>query len=157
ALSAGRAQERPITWAARVEPRTVAPGGRARIELSATVPYGWHLYSLTEPPGGPIATSIALLERGDISAAGPITAPPPDRLPDRNFQIITESYADSVTFTVPISVASSAKAGRRSARVAVGYQTCTDRYCLPPMADTLDAALSVAGEPIAANAVATTA
>ena len=149
---AARAQEHPIQFIARVTPRTVAPGARARVDVSARIASGWHLYSLTEPAGGPIATTIGLVDERDFARAGPISARAPETLPDRNFQIMTESYADSVTFGVPISVEPSARSGRRAVRLVVSYQTCTDRYCLPPTADTLAAELTVTGAPIAGAA-----
>jgi thiol:disulfide interchange protein DsbD len=137
-----RAQEHPITFSLRATSARNPAAGRLQLKLGATIPYGWHLYSLTEPPGGPIATSIAVLD--PFAPAGMITAPPPDVLPDRNFQIMTESYSDSVTFTIPVKASTKAK----RVRVSVHYQTCTDRYCLPPTSDTVEtvAAIRASGD-----------
>ena len=152
ALSAApsRAQEHPIAFTLRAPTAPVTPGSRSGLNLDARITFGWHLYSLTQPPGGPMTTSIAVVadRQGPFSLAGAVIAPAPDSLPDRNFNIITESYADSVTFRVPVAVRVTTRGGRYDVRVAVSYQTCNDRYCLPPMTDTVGTTLVVSDAPV---------
>jgi thiol:disulfide interchange protein DsbD len=145
-VSSAPAQEHPISFTLRAPTSVVAPGSRARLNLDARIAFGWHLYSLTQSPGGPVRTSIAIVasRKSPFSLAGNIIAPPPDSLPDRNFNIITESYTDSVRFRVPVAVPPSLPGGGHEIRVAVSYQTCNDRYCLPPTIDTLVTELVVA-------------
>ena len=55
------AKEDPVRWTmapAAGGKAVVAPGGQAYFELKASVDAGWHLYSPTTPPGGPIITKI---------------------------------------------------------------------------------------------------
>jgi thiol:disulfide interchange protein DsbD len=94
------------------------------------VPEGWYLYSLTQPSGGPTRTELAVLPPGHLSGA--IGAPDPAPYPDRNFNIMSEVYTDSVRFSLPV-IASA----REPLRVAVRYQTCTARFCLPARTDTM--------------------
>jgi thiol:disulfide interchange protein len=130
APAAAFAQEHPVTWKLS-PPRTSR--GEVMAKLDAAIEDGWYLYSQTEPPGGPIPTSIGVIGAGFTLTAVP-RAPDPERRPDRNFNIISEVYTDSVRFVLPLSRTG---ASRDSLRVAVRYQTCTTRYCLPPRTDTV--------------------
>jgi thiol:disulfide interchange protein DsbD len=153
-LSAQRAplsaQEHPITITARVDQsRVVRPGGVASVNVVARIPQGWHLYGLNEPAGGPIATAVnvgpPMLARANGSATA---ATQPRSAFDSNFGLVTSSYDDSATFSVPVSIMSATQPGKHELEVRVAYQTCNARYCLPPREDTLVAGIRIGGEPI---------
>jgi thiol:disulfide interchange protein DsbD len=135
------AQEHPITWTLKGSPAQAAVGKVFTARLSATIPFGWHLYSLTQPPGGPIAMDVTI-PGSEFALQGTIGAPPPDVAPDPNFQIETETYTDSLRLTVPVVARVT---GARTLTVNVHYQTCTDRYCLPPTTDVLSWPVTVTG------------
>jgi thiol:disulfide interchange protein DsbD len=130
APGAVRSQEHPVTW--KLSPPAQLRGGLVA-KLDATIEDGWHLYSMTQPAGGPVPTSIAVVGNG-FALSGKPRAPEPDHIPDRNFNIISEVYSDSVHFTLPLSRAA---ARHDSLRIAVRYQACTNRVCMPPRTDTL--------------------
>src|ERR1043166_4530377 len=122
------AQEHPIRFTARMAgSNVVQPGARAAVEVRASIPSGWHLYGLTEPAGGPIATTIAVGPASVATIAGAIRAPPPISAPDPNFGLTTSYYADSARFIVPVAIDALAR-GRQTPLVRVGYQTCNERY-----------------------------
>src|SRR5688500_19998893 len=51
----------PVTWSVRTEDmRAMKPGAEARVIVVAAITPGWHIYSLSQKPGGPIAMSIAV-------------------------------------------------------------------------------------------------
>lgn len=127
---------RPVRWSLRVPPDT--GGARRMAELTARIEPGWHLYSLTQPPGGPIATRIQLLGLPTPRLAL-LERRRPDTLPDAVFGIMSEFYDDSVTIRVPLSAA--ARPGRRLL-VAVTFQACTSRLCLTPRTDTVAAVIA---------------
>ncbi|MFI5233456.1 MAG: protein-disulfide reductase DsbD domain-containing protein, partial [Gemmatimonadales bacterium] len=133
------AQERPVTWTLVAPRATRAPFTAV---LHATIGDGWYLYSQTEPPGGPVATSVAGI--GDeYTLAGVPAAPEAERRPDANFNIISEVYTDSVRFTLAVRRTGTNPNSNASAlRVAVRFQTCTIHYCLPPRTDTVVATVS---------------
>jgi thiol:disulfide interchange protein len=145
ALSASAAQERPITWSVASPSAVVRvrAGDVTGIPLVATIDTGWKLYSLTQKAGGPVATQISLGDTATFAIAGHITAPEPKEYPDRNFNIFTEIYTAATRFVVPVRAARSAKPGLHRLPILVRFQTCTDRYCLPPRTDTLDVAMTV--------------
>ncbi|MBL0170578.1 MAG: thioredoxin family protein [Gemmatimonadaceae bacterium] len=153
ALSA-HAQEHPITFTVRAANANanVRPGARLSVLVSASIPSGWHLYSITQPAGGPVPTSFTVAPRTLFRIEGALGSPVPNLTPDPNFGIITEWYEDSATFRVPVRVAATAGQGAQTLHVIAAYQTCTARYCLPPTEDTLSLALTVAGQAVIAAA-----
>lgn len=103
---------------------------------------GWHLYSPTTPPGGPIPTKIELA--GDEAVAGfEIYQRPPTVKFDPNFQLETETYAGEAVFLVVVTLASGAAPGPVDLSARVRYQLCTDKVCLPPVRKTATATLLV--------------
>ena len=144
------AQEHPIQFALR-SPKNVPvrDGDTIAVEIHSTIPVGWHLYSLTEPPGGPIATTIGVGPASLAALGGTIGSPMPTIALDPNFGIQTEWYHDSVSFRVPVRIASPALPGKARVDVRVGYQTCNDRYCLPPTEDTVHVSVVVSSSAVA--------
>ncbi len=133
-------REHPITEALRPGGVYVmGPGTRFNVTLAVNIPSNvqvWHLYSITQPPGGPIRTQIKVLPESLFRIAGPITGTPPEIADDPNFGIMTETYRDSAIFAIPI-VSSPAASGSSRLIMSLYYQTCNDKYCLPPVEDTL--------------------
>ena len=134
------AQEHPITWSLVKPPVRTVQGTVVKARLRALIPPGWHLYSITQGPGGPVPTSITTPPGAAFALAGKIAAPDPDVAPDKNFDILSETYADSVTFAVPVMART---AGTTTLAMSVAYQTCTDRYCLPPTSDVISTPITV--------------
>ncbi len=134
------AQEHPITWSLVKPPVRTVQGAVVKARLHALIPPGWHLYSITQGPGGPVPTSIATPPGAAFAISGVIGAPDPDIAPDKNFDILSETYADSATFTVPLMARTE---GVTALAILVSYQTCTDRYCLPPTSDVVASPITV--------------
>ena len=135
------AQQHPITWSLVAPPATAVQGTAFTVRLHAAIPLGWHLYSLTQPPGGPVPTVISVSAGSPFALSGRVKAPEPDVAADRNFDILTETYADSVTFTVRLLARS---VGATKLALAIVYQTCTDRFCLPPSTENVETPITVA-------------
>lgn len=134
----------------------VAPGAVFRVDVTARLEDGWHVYSITQPPGGPITTAIQFARDGVFSLAGPIESPPPDVAYDPNFGIDTETHEGPVVvFGAPVQVAATAPAGRHPLVVHVRFQACTDRTCLPPAVSKLELDVEVGARPAAAQATGT--
>lgn len=113
--------------------------------LQADIAKGWHIYSLTQKPGGPIPLRIELVGAADVLIRGVIKAPQPERRFDKNFGIETELYSGSPRFTIPIGVAGRSLTGLRKFQIAARYQVCSATLCLPARTDKLDVALRIAG------------
>ncbi len=132
-LNAGSviAQE-PSKWRLEVEPNNQKYEAQQEIELKliADVEPGWHLYSLKEIKGGPIATTIKSSLPEDFELSGEIQSPEPKIEFDPNFKIDTSFFTDHAEFLVPVKVLEDLSADKLS--LDVRFQLCDDTLCLPP-------------------------
>jgi thiol:disulfide interchange protein DsbD len=126
---AAAGQERnPVEWKLSAPAKATA-GATVSAALEAAIAPGWHLYSLKEMDGGPIPTRVTVVEGQAFRLAGAIEAPPPATKQDETFGMEVESYEGSVEFRIPVRADA---AGRQTLKVAVRYQVCDDKLCLPP-------------------------
>ena len=132
------AQSNPINWSAKLEPGTVKQGAKAKLVVTAKLDPGWHLYSLNQGPP-PRATKIALDEGSEFLPDGAVSAPPAKKAFDPNFQIDTETYEGSVSFSIPIKAKPDAVVGATKASAKVTFQVCNDTTCLRPTTKSFDA------------------
>ncbi len=121
-----------VTLSGRLEPAQVKPGEKAKVLITAKVDDGWHIYGLNQPAGGPRPTKVALGEGSMLTAAGPASQPKPKRVFDPNFQIETETFDNSVTFTLPVTVNTDAAPGPQKIIAKITFQACDEQQCLPP-------------------------
>ena len=126
-------------------PRRIVSGRTVPLTLQADIAKGWHLYSLSQKPGGPFPLRIELLGAADVVVRGIIKAPQPDRAFDKNFGIETETYSGSPQFIVPVGVPGRSLTGNRRFQVAARYQVCSETLCLPPRTDKVDVSLRIVG------------
>lgn len=138
---------RPVKWKVigGSAPRAIVSGRTVPLTLQADIAKGWHIYSLTQKPGGPIPLRLELLGAADVIVRGVIRAPQPERVFDKNFGIETELYSGNPRFTIPVGVPGRALTGVRRFQVSARYQVCSETLCLPPRTDKLNAALQIAG------------
>jgi thiol:disulfide interchange protein DsbD len=140
----------PIRWSIRRVPdaKPVKPadsGKQLTVVVTAQIDPGWHLYALTQVPGGPQATAISVAPPV-FAINGAIEASDTRREIDPNFNIETEFHENRATFGVPVRSAENTKPGRHPLRVTVSYQTCDDRICLPPTERELTLQVAVGPE-----------
>lgn len=137
---------RPVRWAVvgGSSPRDVVSGRTVSITVQAEIAKGWHIYSLTQKPGGPIPLRLELVGAADVVVRGVIDAPKPERIFDKNFALETELYSGRPRFTIPVGVPGRSVPGVRKFQIGARYQVCSDKVCLPPRVDKLDAAIRIA-------------
>lgn len=123
--------QNPVKWSAVVKTTDARAGEMVKVELSAKIEDGWHIYAPTTPDGGPIATTIELAPGSKATLAGKVSQPKPESKLDANFGIQVETYEKNVTFGVPLKLAPGAKNMVKGA-LDVTYQACNARVCLPP-------------------------
>jgi len=138
---------KPVRWTVvgGSSPRDIVSGRTVPITVQAEIAKGWHIYSLTQKPGGPIPLRLQLIGAPDVVVRGVIKAPKPERTFDKNFGIETELYSGSPRFTIPVGVSGRSGSGVRKFQVAARYQVCSDKLCLPPRVDSVGAAVRIAG------------
>jgi DsbC/DsbD-like thiol-disulfide interchange protein len=135
--------ENTVTWQARSASSTVAAGATVLVTLTATIQDGWHLYSMTQGPGGPTPTRIALAPDGAFTLANAINGPVPASMLDPNFGITVETYDGQAAFVVPVRPADSTHAGPNTLTIKARYQACSATLCLPPRTATIALPLAV--------------
>ena len=138
------AQERPVVWTASAAPAPVAPGATMTIQLKARIDQGWHVYSISQGPGGPIPTRIALAPGQPFELVGTVQGPRPDTRFDSNFGINVETYDDLATFALTVRVGANARPGTDTLAIKARFQTCNASLCLPPHTETLLLPVTVA-------------
>jgi DsbC/DsbD-like thiol-disulfide interchange protein len=133
----------PVHWTATAVSKSAAPGVKTELALAAQIDEGWHIYSLTQGPGGPFPSKITIPSGQLFTLAGPIKASAPDVKFDDAFGINVETYEKKADFKLPITVSKKAKAGSQKVNVAVRYQVCNSNMCLPPHTDKVAANIDV--------------
>jgi DsbC/DsbD-like thiol-disulfide interchange protein len=138
----------PIRWsiATDTSKSSVKAGEKLTIQVTAKMDEGWHLYSLEQEPGGPIATKIRVPEDQPFKLSEAIDSPAPRVEMDPNFNMETQFFEEEVTFSLPMEVAPGTPAGKHELRVNVTYQTCTSTKCLPPKLVKLTAEITVGAQ-----------
>lgn len=120
----------PYSFSASYE---VEEGGqRGRVTVSVKLEDGHHIFSTTQPAGGPSATVISFVSPG-ITLAGPFS-------PDSSFDVSTnevgfeglrvEQHHDSVAWTAPVTFAVPLTATPAPIVVKVDGQVCREA-CIP--------------------------
>jgi len=137
----------PASWTLQVPAKPVTPGGSLLATLSARIERGWHMYSITQLPGGPITTRVTVPEGQAFTLAGEVKGPKPVKKRDDVFGMDVEYYDDGADFSVPLKAAASASAGRQKLSVQVRYQMCNDKLCLPPRTVKTEAEVEVSAAP----------
>lgn len=97
------------SWAAdrvEVSAQIVASNGgqQAELQITARVQPGWHIYSITQNPGGPKPTRINLVASDRYRLLGKFVAVPPATVHHYEFwpDLDVEEHEDQVTWSVPV-------------------------------------------------------
>ena len=133
----------PVQISATIEPG--AAGSPDLLAVTATLEPGWHLYSLSQKPGGPRPTKITVAADSPRRIAGgfepdsPPDAHPVDDIPSWK-GLVVEEHAGRVTWRAALEPAA---AGAAEVRGSVNLQLCRDGACLAP--DTIKFTATVNG------------
>jgi thiol:disulfide interchange protein len=109
-------------------------GRQAHLVVTATIEPGWHIFSLTQQPGGPIASQIKLDPSDQFRLLGGFQ---PDPAPEESVDPLAfpdlplETHEGTVRFTAPIELSAGAAAPQLVVSGALYAQACSDR-CLAP-------------------------
>jgi thiol:disulfide interchange protein len=126
-------------------PSEATAGDEMMIMLRADIEPGWHLYSMDLPPGGPISTTIRVVENAAFVSGGAPVEPEPIPWFDPNFNMQTNYHEDVADFQVPVRVKPDAPDGFASLELTIRFMACDDRSCLPPQTRSVSAEVMVTG------------
>jgi len=114
---------------------TAATSGHpALLMVTATIDSEWHIYSITQPKGGPLRTEIRLTPSDDYRLLGPFRPhPEPDSHVDQVVWkgLTIEEHEGQVTWYVPIEIREGVSIDTLTIVGEVRAQACKDS-CLPP-------------------------
>jgi thiol-disulfide isomerase/thioredoxin len=132
ALPASSAPPTPVSVQATVGEAPLALGATVEISVKATLDAGWHIYSLTQPAGGPVATTVKLDPCNVLETAGPARQGTFEKHLEPAFGVDVELFSGTAGFWVPVRVVAKAKPGAYTCAVRVRGQACDGKICLPP-------------------------
>jgi hypothetical protein len=136
----------PVQWAGTATPKTrVEKGSTIEIDLSAEVQEGWHVYGLTQVPGGPTPLRVTLDENGVVQIVSIKSGTASVKKHDPSFDLETEFYPRSFSLDIQTQVKQQAAFGNQSIPVSVRFQACNDRTCLPPKTVHLSVPIEIRG------------
>ncbi|MEN6457518.1 MAG: thioredoxin family protein [Thermoguttaceae bacterium] len=105
-----------------------------RLAVVAKIKPGWHIYSTTQPEGGPVATKIKVTPPAGVKLVGPFQPTVrPDRHPEPAFDNLTvETHENTVTWWAPLNVAPDVDPAKLKIDGKITLQPCDTKSCLPP-------------------------
>jgi cytochrome c biogenesis protein CcdA/DsbC/DsbD-like thiol-disulfide interchange protein len=126
------ARQGPVEVKASIE--EAKEGRPAQLALTASIDSGWHVYSVTQPAGGPVKTTINLSDEAPVLLAGEFK---PDRQPSRHKEplfdnLTVEEHEGSVIWRAPVRLKAGHSAADAQIEGHVVLQACNEKGCLPP-------------------------
>lgn len=115
---------------------TAEPDGRTgTLYITAELDEGWHIYSITQPPGGPIRSNLKLAGSDRYKLSGDFRPDPAPRkhVDERAFPGLTlEEHEGKVTWSAPIRFTSSGEVKSLEIGGKAYVQACNAENCNPP-------------------------
>lgn len=132
-----------------------AEGRPAEFYVTATMERGWHIYSITQAPGGPIKTEIKTKLPPGVRLAGPWQAnPAPREAKEPAFDnLLVQTHEGTVTWQAPLEIDRGVDLNSLTIPGSVYAQPC-EKACLMPQDYPFTATLgpAPAAEPAATAA-----
>ena len=149
AVSTRTGQEEPAQWTAIASPTRVAAKGAFQVRVQAEIASGYHLYAVSQAPGGPTPTGITLPEGQPFTLRWPHISswPAPVKVFAPEFGMEIEYHVGKVIFDFYVLTAADAVPGAHEVVVEIHYQLCDEQTCLVPETKQLRVPIEViAGE-----------
>ncbi len=111
----------------------------AHVQIDGT----YHIFSLTQPEGGPFVTQIVLPEGSPFEIAGRPQQKAFLTKHDEGFEMDVQYFEKETDFVIPIRVPKDAS-GQQTLLVSVTYQLCNETGCLNPQTVEIPVTFTVA-------------
>ena len=111
-----------------------AAGKPGQLVITAVVRQGWHIYSITQPPGGPLASKIKLTLPKGIRVGEFQASPPPKKSKDPAAfgDLVIESHEGTVAWHATLELAPGVDAAGLKIPGKLNVQACDQNGCYPP-------------------------
>jgi suppressor for copper-sensitivity B len=122
-----------LIWKGHLEPKVVAPGGKAKLVFEVIPQNGYHFYPIAYrvPTADSFPTLIIVTNAGNWRRNGVQLSAPPETVRSKELGKQTY-YSEPTTFTVDLDVPKTAQAGPLVVSGVLGFQTCLEDRCNPP-------------------------
>lgn len=145
ALAADQAAGGPPELVVKAKAEFTEPAGDkpGRLFITAEIGDGWHIYSITQKPGGPVPTKVKLDASKDFKLTG-------DFKPFPNFEkhvepafnnLVVETHEGKVVWYAPVEFAPGVDPKKLKIAGKLSFMACNDSSCLPPDAIKFEAKL----------------
>jgi cytochrome c biogenesis DsbD-like protein len=135
-----------VQWSARAPVQPVEPNATIHVTVVAAIDSGWHIYSLTQPAGGPIALRISVPADQPFVLAGAVRGPKPHIERTETFDFPVELHSGATEFSVPVKLNNQHLRGVVQGEIVARFQSCSDTICLPPRTVSIPVRLTIASE-----------
>lgn len=102
------------------------------VSLTADINDGWHVFSITQPAGGPTASKVELVDNLQVAIKGDFTA---DREPKIHetpfFKVPAEEHYGKVTWSAPVELAPGVDPSTVAIEIQFSGQVCSEGTCIP--------------------------
>jgi hypothetical protein len=121
-----------VHWTAALAAGSVVKAGAdLTVEVNGVIDEGWHVYGLSQAPGGPVPLRVTLDANDTASAAGAVSETPAQKIHDPRFNLDTQFHTHTLTLRVPVRLSQNA-AGGQKIPVSIRFQQCSESECIPP-------------------------
>jgi thiol:disulfide interchange protein len=118
--------EQPVKWGFSTNK---VSSGEIELLITANIEEGWHIYGLSMPDGGPVATSFNIRpSKGYNLEGGMISIKPAQKVYDKIFNMEIELYEKQVEFKQLVRL----NIQQDTVRGTVTYMACNNLQCTPP-------------------------
>ncbi len=127
-----------VTWTLVDSEVSGNPGDTVMIRVKGEISKGWHTYTLKKYKAGegPKSTVIELGPADMVSyVAGDVKfepAPHVDKITSEQFGNDIEAFEDSVTVSIPVKIAATAKFDSQKLTLKISCQVCDAKHCKEP-------------------------
>ncbi len=101
----------------------------AELIFRATIDKGWHIYTQSVPPDGPMPTKFTFTKSNDYQLIGKVKEPKPIEENDPVFEMIVKYFDNSVVFKQKIKILSNKPV---IVKGEYEFQACDEKQCIFP-------------------------
>jgi len=100
------------------------------VKMIANIRTPWHIYSVTQPEGGPLPTKITFTRNPLATPEGAVKElGKAETRYEEVFELDTKFFSNKVEFVQLVSIKGNAKTNLNG---KIEYMACTNEQCLPP-------------------------
>lgn len=129
-----KSNDLPFSWTHQVE---YLGDNNVKVILHCDVDSGWHIYSMNNPDGGSLKTTIKVVDNSILQSVPKVSEPTPIKEYEEVFKVDQWYHDGDVDFIVELQV----KKGTKDFDVEIENMACIDGKCTPPIKSNIKVVL----------------